>query len=348
MKILPIKKQLLFFERLALLIRSNIDLSEAVQFLSEHESDKDLKKFLITLQYGLNSGKTIGTSLQNSPWTITSNTVDFIDSALINGSLEQTLEGLITDLRRIQDLKHKIAITLIYPVIILLLTLGLCTFLLLFVVPNLEHLFSSMHTTLPLITRSLILISRFIRYRWYVIFIFICALLATYRLIFTGHSGRKRLQTVLMRIPKFNTVLRKYYLLSFFKTLHLYFSQHISLEQSLTVSAQQTSSIEFKRTIRLINADTVTGISLGESCAKHPKFFDSLTLNLIRSAEKSGSLQNIFQHLAVMFEADIHKTIKLWSTITEPLLISIMGLCVGTIALAIILPMYQITQHLNA
>lgn len=348
MKKLSIKKQYYFFERIEVLLKASLSLGESLSFLANNEKDPHLKKIYVDIERATTTGSTLAAALHIHHHSFNPLTIDFISSGEEHGSLPTSIHYLCSELSKSQELRSKIINLCIYPSIILLMTLLLSGFLIVFIVPKIQTLFSSLDITLPISTRILIGASTVVRH--YGIVISIAIVIIFYGLTYSLKrytTFRKATDSLVLRLPVVGEIKKKYELARICRNIGTTLLSGLTLDQSLHSATSTTHHTVYREMLTSLKYATQAGISLSISLEKFTNYIPPLTHSLIAIAEKAGTLSDMFLYIGALYEQEVSTLVKKASVIAEPVLIALMGIIVGSIAIAIITPIYQITQHLK-
>jgi type II secretory pathway component PulF len=264
-----------------------------------------------------------------------------------SGTLPLNLEYITEELKKKNELRKQIVGALLYPLIIVVATLGITIFLILYIFPKILPIFTSLHVALPLSTRILIGISEFLKSYWYVLFGLLALSIFIYPQLRKNEKFRYRTDSLLLKIPIFGRLCLYYNLSNTLRTLGLLVQHEVTIVEALAITGDSSDHLVYKKVLKEAQGGVIKGQLVSLQLRKYPSLFPPLCIQMIQSGEATGNLGTTLEYVSVMYEADMRDATKNLTTILEPLLMLTMGLCVGFIAVSIITPIYGITQNLH-
>lgn len=335
-------EKITFTRNLALMIRSGIGMSEAVEILLEDAERAPLKKIFTKIKADLEKGLQLSSALTSFPTQFSSVFINLLKAGEESGNLESTLLQISSQLKKENDLKKKVLSALAYPMILVFLALGVVTLLVVVVLPRVSKVFTQAHVQLPLLTRTLLAISDFITQRFFTTAMIIGVIIALILFARRSAAGKAVLQAIFMKTPFIAPFIKKIALVRFTGTMHSLMKAGVPLVRSLEITAQSIGNSAYQKTLLDMASNEITrGISFGMALKQRPDQFPRLTSSMIIVGEKSGNLDAVLENLSAFYEEEVDSTLKTLITILEPALLLIIGLIIGGIALSIVMPIYQ-------
>ncbi len=340
--------QIYFAKRLSILLESNLSMLEALKIMKSMENEAYKIKIYDNLINDCEIGISLSKSLLNLNLKLDSLLITLIKNGEQGGTLVLSLSQISRNLEKRNELMKKMISTLIYPAFIFIATIFMAIFLVMYIFPKILPLLNSLNIQLPFLTRLVKFLYEFgISYGLYV---------ATLSLliIFSFKFSYKRfdifkfnIHKILFKIP----ILSNYLILDINSFLcnigEILLSTNRSLSDLHLFNRDTTTNLIYKKIFNQIYNESLIGISFTKSISKYPKFFNKIMINMCNIGERSGNLSEMMGHCSRIFEQDIDTFLKRFSSLIEPILMIFMGVIVGSIALSIILPVYEITNSLN-
>jgi type IV pilus assembly protein PilC len=269
--------------------------------------------------------------------------VGMIESGEAAGQLNKTLDNLAIDLARRQDTKHKIKSALMYPIAIIMLLIVVMIVMMVFIIPKLTALFERSAEGLPLITRIVVAISDFmIGYGWVLLgFVLILGLVVSF--------GKKTKQGAFwfgkfkLGVPVFGKLFQMTYLARFARSIANLMASGVPIVKTLEITATAVGNEVYKRRVLLTAEDMKQGIPLAENLAD-PKLFPPMLVNMAEVGEKTAQLDTIMLKIADYYEEDVATSVKGLAKIIEPVILIVIGVSVGVIVAAVMLPIMQLSD----
>jgi type IV pilus assembly protein PilC len=344
---LSLVQQVLFAKRLALYLQAGISIVEALEYL-QHDAQSAAAKILYQhLKETVLRGMPLSVGLEPYSSTFDAFTIGFIRVGESSGTLSQTLERLAIHLQKRAALKQKVISALTYPAIVLLATIGVGSFLALYIFPKIVPVLNGFHTKLPFATRVLIKMNFVIAHYWpalILVVILLCLTLLTARRV---RSTRRILEQISIHAPILRALHREYILALFSRTLSLQLTGGVRIIPSLVLTGTGLPGVLYPEAIQSIEQAVTRGLRLSASLAEYPKLFPPTVCQMVSAGEATGTLSANLSALADMHEEHLDELTRNLTVLVEPALMIVMGFVVGFIALAIITPIYQVTQSIT-
>ncbi|HEY9583757.1 MAG TPA: type II secretion system F family protein [Candidatus Paceibacterota bacterium] len=340
--------QIFFCQRLSILLESGISLVEALVIMSDIDVSKHRKKIYGIVIKDLEKGISLAKSIRNTGVKFNHLLITLIQNGEVTGGLGVALAQAHSYMEKKNEMKKKIISSLIYPAFIVFTTIAMTFFLILFIFPKIIPLLKSLNIELPLITRIVQAFYYFsISYGIWVIIGMLILITISYFLNMKIFSFKYKIHLFLIHMPFFSKYIQIYIMASICSMAETLLNSGRSLPDTLAFSRESVRNVVYKRVFSLIHDESVRGVSLADSLRKYSHIFPSILINMCDLGERTGHLAHMLGHSAKIFEQDIDNAQKRLSSLIEPMLMVLMGLIVGSIALSIILPVYEITNHLT-
>lgn len=328
---------------LALMLKIGTDLFKAINILIADFDKPAVRDLLYEIKENLEKGRPFHLAFANHSKYFSSVFVNLIKSGEASGNLENTFEGLSESLQKEQDLRQQIRSALIYPVLLLSVSMFIIFFLITFVLPRISKVFSESGFEPPLFSKIVFSIGLFLNEYFLAVFLLIAFIgVGTWLLFSRVGTAKKILQRFIRKLPLLGPLLTEIAIQRFATTLSSLLNSGLPILDSLEITAQVVGSEELREALLRISREGVSkGLTIGEAFKREPAFPKTIT-NLVAISEKSGNLSSILLTLAQFYESEIKTSIKILISFLEPALLAFVGTIVGVIALAVIVPVYQL------
>lgn len=344
---LSVAEQIFFVKRLAFLITSGVPIVEALHMLKA-QSSRALARVLVTVTHDVSNGQELFKSLGTFPHIFGSVAINLIQIGEQSGTLSQSLTHLAHELSRAYAVRRNLRRVFMYPALILVATLGITGFLMVYVFPNVMPVILRMGVDVPFTTRVVIASSTFLQHYgiWMVI---VAVLLGVLSAILMRWSARFRLWVAhaVLRLPILGTLTRYHELIHMTRTLGLLLHSGVTLGRALVIVADTQRNQVYGEHVRSLETCVVRGETLSPYLARHPIAFPPILAQMVAVSERTGTLSATLIYLAEFYEQEAEDLTKNVNTLIEPVLMLFMGLIIGFIAISIITPLYGITQNLH-
>lgn len=328
---------------LALMLRVGTDLLRAVDILIADFEKPALKALLMEIRTSLEKGQPFHSVFVRYPKFFSSVFINMIKAGETSGNLELVFNQLSVALQKEQDLRRQIKAAITYPIILLTASAAILFLLVSFALPKIANIFTTGGFEPPLFSKIVFAIGLFMGQYFWIIFIFIIIFLAgAWFFIAKSMIGRKLSSIFIVKIPIIGGVLKKIALQRFASTFSALLSSGLPILDSLEITADAVGNEELKIGLRRVAREGISkGLTIGDAFRKEPAF-PRVVVNLMAISEKAGHMESILNTLADFYTSEIETAIKSLVSFLEPILLLVIGLIIGTIALAVIVPIYQL------
>lgn len=346
---LSMKEQTFFARRLAFLINANIPVLESLHIIREQTISKRYAKVLDNVIGDVSNGQSLSMSLGKFSHIFGDFSINIINVGETTGVLSENLEYLAEEMKKKSMLRKKVIGAFVYPVIVTLATLGITSFLIIYLFPKIMPVFASLHTELPWSTRTVIAISNFMRFHGIGFVLSILALVTVATLLIKKNNFvHFFFDRTLIRLPLIGEMIKNYNLANLSRTFGLLLKSGITLSESIPIVARTSTNVVYKKECDALLRLVSRGEKLSTHFRSHRDLFPDMVGQIVSVGERSGNLPNSFTYLSELYEAEVEDFTKNLSSLIEPVLMIFMGVLVGFIAISIITPIYSITQNLHA
>jgi len=332
----------LFLNQLATLISANIPLTQAIQFIQQGCKKLKLNALLQSISTSLREGNSFSYTLKQHPQHFVTLICQLIHIAEQSGTLDIMLNNIIQHDLKTQTLKNKIKKALLYPAIIIFVTLIVLLIMLTFIIPQFATLFESYNTTLPFLTRMVIDASTFIKNFGWIFFIFLCGSIGG--LFFAQHkhpSVKRRLDYYILRAPFIGDLIKKTTVARIAHTLALMLTAGIPLLDAIKLTSNIRHNLTFSAALNQMQNHVSQGQMLHRAMQIHP-LFSAFCVQMVAIGEEAGKLDEMLQKVASVYESDIDRTMGYLERSLEPMLMTIISVIVGVLVAAMYLPIFKL------
>jgi len=333
----------LITRQLAALSRSGLPLEEALLVVSEQTEKKRTRKIVLGLRGAVLEGQSFSQACDQYPNAFPALYRATIEAGETSGKLDAILERLAEHLESREQIKQKLQLALIYPVLLTVISICVVLGLLAFVVPEIAGVFENLGQELPPLTQALITSSEFLKQYGLHVFVGFLLIWFIIKLMLRNEEMRFSFHRFILRLPLIGRFARGSNTASFTRTLAILNGSGVELLEALRIAGQVTPNLAIKSAVGEAAISVREGGSLSQSLARS-KLFPPITVHLIASGESSGQLAEMLDSAAVNQEREVQSYAEMAMGIFEPVLILVMGGVVLTIVLAILMPIFDMNQ----
>jgi type IV pilus assembly protein PilC len=345
------KTLMVFTRQLATLIDSGLPLLRGLTVLARQEPVPNMKRAITTLADSVQTGSTFSESLSQFPKLFNKLYINMVKAGELGGVLEVVLNRLAEYQEKAQKLKNKIVAAMVYPLIVMFIALVIMIFLMLVIVPKFEKIFDDMipggRSKLPELTQIVIGISRGIGdYIWYILIIlavfFIC-----WKIFASTASGMLTIDRWKLKIPLFGDVQRKSAISRFSRTLGTLVTSGVPILQALNITRETAGNLIVSDAINKVHDAVKEGESM-VAPLEASNVFPPMVISMVDVGEETGQLPEMLLKIADVYEDEVDNSVSALTSMLEPLMIVMLAVVVGTIVMALFLPLISVINNLNA
>jgi len=342
---IPATAKIFLLQNLAVMIRTGLPLADALETLSKQGKNQRLKMIMEESQTQIRNGKTFAESITPYQKEFGEMFINMISAGEQSGNLESVLNNLYVQAKKEHTLKTKIKNALTYPVIIVCAMFGIGTFILIYVLPNITAIFTEMNTELPLPTKILIAISNFTQANGLILGPTIIVAFIIFLRYIKTKTGRRLWHSFLLRLPVISEIVKKINIARTAQNLSSLIQTDIPIPESFNITSKIVGNVIYKKALEEAAEKVKKGEKLAVILGAYPHIFPPIFIQMIMVCEETGALDEVLKNLAEFYQEDVEQTMENLPVIIEPILMILMGLGVGALAVAVILPIYSMTEN---
>ncbi|MCX6791043.1 MAG: type II secretion system F family protein [Candidatus Gribaldobacteria bacterium] len=333
----------LFFTRnLEIMIKTGMPLTRAFEILATQTKSAKFGKILINIREHITKGDSLSSALSVYPQVFSSLFQETIKIGEETGKLDESLRILALQMEKEHTLKSKVATAMVYPIIVLCLTIGIGIVMMIFAVPKLKQTFLELKVKLPFTTRVVLWLADFITQQWWLALIVGAILVVVLFLLFTNKALKKMRSWMALKIPLVAPLVKKINSALMLRTLASLFKSGVPIIRSLTIAGGSLNNYYFQQALLQASVNVEKGQKLTEALREYEALFTGGVLEMIEVGEETGETPNVLQKLAEFYEEDVAANTERISSVIEPFMILIIGGIVGFFAISMMQPMFSL------
>jgi type IV pilus assembly protein PilC len=329
--------------QLAVMVDTGITLSTALNSIAAQEANSTLKGILEDLRRRVEGGEDFSAALAQHPKYFDKTYVALIRASEHTGTLGAMLETISGDLRSRVDMKHKVRAAMAYPVVMLCIAVAVTIFLLTYILPKFEPLFTRKGMKLPAITRVLMSASGLLLNYWYLWLAAAVALGIAYFVCRQSAAGRRWFDTIRINLPVVGTLCRKIIISRSLRTLGTMVASGVSMLDAIRLTGEVAGNCLYEAAWENVLERITQGERIAASLQGN-KLFPPTLVQMIDAGEETGKLDLVLRKVSGYYDREVETSIKACTSLIEPLLICAMGFIVGSIALGLLLPIFSLSR----
>ena len=342
-KKVKLKQISVFSRQFATMVNSGLPILRAIGILSDQTDNKELSRVLSETRMDVEQGSSLSGAMGKHDHVFDNLYVSMVRSGETGGSLDTTLLRLAEMIEREVQLRGKIKSAMTYPVAVVALVVLIMSAMLLFVVPQFEGIYGQLGGTLPLPTRSLLWMSKVFKTYWYVAIGGALAARFFLRRWKKTENGRAVVDALKLRAPVFGSLFHKTALSRFSGTLAMLLRSGVPILQALEIVSDTVNNKVIGKAILDVQLSVRDGESIAKPLAKYP-VFPPMVVQMISVGEETGQVDTMLEKIAQFYDQEVEASVDALTSLIEPILIAIIGGCVGAAVVALYMPMFNIIK----
>jgi type IV pilus assembly protein PilC len=338
------KQEIIYLtSQLAIMSETGINLSTALNGILQHEDNPTLRKVLTDLKISVESGDDFSTALARYPKLFDKTYVSLVRASEATGKLAEMLDAIATYLRKELESRGKVRAALAYPTVMLVMAIAVTIFLLTFVLPKFTPLFNSRGMQLPAPTRFMMAASHYLMDFWY---LWLAATVVATVGYFWGRrteAGRKALDWVKISLPIVGPMCRKVTISRSIRTLGTMITSGVPMLEAIQLSSDVAGNYYYEQ----LWQDVLTAVTSGNqicTALERNALFPKMLVQMISSGEETGKLDSVLMKVSNYYDREVETSLKAVTSLIEPIMITVMGVVVGGIGMALMLPIFSLSK----
>jgi len=342
------KEEIVVFTRqLSTMIGAGIPMLESLEILREQAASKNFRMLLREVIEDVRGGQDLSTAFGRWEKVFSDVYVSMIKAGEASGQLDDILLRLADYMEANERLKRDIKSAMTYPIVSLVMILGITAFLMVSIVPKFKEIFSSMEIDLPALTRGVLATSDFCQEQWALVLIGIAFLLAVLHIYKRTDKGSYQWDWLMLHLPIFGNLFQKVGLSRFAKTFSTMLKSGVPILGALEIVADTSGNRIISDAVMSARENVRQGDGLMGPLAESAVFPPMVT-RMVGIGEKTGSLEVLLEKISEFYDDQVRATVTQLTSLIEPIMIAVMGLIVGTIVLSVFLPIFELQKQLAA
>ncbi|MBU3127727.1 type II secretion system F family protein [Clostridium tagluense] len=330
----------IFCRQFHTMINAGANISNALDVLRKQTANKKLKKCLNEAYDDVQKGISLSEALAKHNDVFPDLLVNMINTGEVSGNLDIIMSRMASHFEKENKINNQLKSAMVYPMVLAGLSVVVVVFLLTFIMPTFVGMFEGSGVELPVPTRIVMGLSKFIRTKWYILLIVIGGGIYGMKTYAKTPAGRLSLDGLKLKLPIIKDTTEKVIVSRFTRTLATVLASGVPLVQALDVVQKVVGNKVAEKNLGQVKEKVLKGVSLGEALGE-TTIFPVMLHSMIKIGEESGSLDDILDKTANFYDEELEAALKRMTTMIEPLMIIIMGVLIGFIVIAMMMPMFD-------
>ena len=337
----------IFARQFATLLGAGVPLLTGLEILTQQSAKERLRTVLGQITTSVREGKALSAAMAEFPKVFPELMTHMVAAGEAGGILEIVMDRLAAQFEKDYRMNAKFKSAMIYPAIVLSVAAIVVAIIMMFVMPVFVGLFEQLKIELPFVTRVVIGISNFLGHYWYLVIAALIGLFLLYKWAGTKESFRLWRDGVYLKVPIFGDLYNKIIITRFARTFASLSRSGVPILNAMTIVSKATGSLQAERVLNQARGSLRRGRTLADPM-EASGMFPPIVISLVNIGEETGALDTMLDKVADFYGAEVDDTIGRLQTIMDPILIVILGVIIGTLAVALLLPMFEIVTKVGS
>jgi len=335
-----------FTRQFSVMIDAGLPLVQCLDILGQQQDNKAFQKVILQVRQDVEAGSSLADSLRKHPQAFSDLYVHMVAAGEAGGILDTILQRLANYIEKNVKLIGQVRSAMIYPLAVITIAIVVVYVILWKVIPVFATLFESLGTQLPFLTQVIVNISRFIGNFWWLIILVVGGAIFALRQYYRTDAGRYQIDKLMLKAPILGMLLRKIAVARFCRTLGTLLSSGVAILESLEITARTAGNAVIEESILKVRKDVEEGKSLAEPLARTEQF-PPMVCQMVGVGEQTGAMDTMLGKIADFYEDEVDAAIEGMMSLMEPVIIAILGVIIGTIVVAMYLPMFSLISQIG-
>ncbi|MGI6678596.1 MAG: type II secretion system F family protein [Dehalobacterium sp.] len=333
----------MFCRQMSTLMNAGVPLVNCIRIIQDQTEKGMLKDALQEAVAHLEEGNSLAQSLRPYPKVFPEIFVNMVETGELSGTIDEVMERLAINYEREHDIREKIKSSMTYPIVILIVAILGMSIMLIFIIPMLVGMLIENGAELPLVTRIVLGASDFMKNFWYLILLFLVGLYFGTKQAFKKKNIREAFDLFLLKMPIFGELIKILIVSRFSRTLGSMLRSGVPIVEALGTVQRTVGNMAVSREVDMAKESILKGKGIAEPL-KYSTVFPSMVVNMIAVGEESGALDSMLEKVAVFYDREVDTRLDRLASLVEPLLIVGLGVVLGFMIIAMMLPILDITS----
>ncbi len=336
----------IFCRQFVSIVKAGVSIINAIDMMKEQTENKTLKKALEGIYEDVSKGESMANAMKKRPKVFPSMLCNMVEAGEASGSLEVAFERMAVQFEKENKLKQAVKKAMIYPIILLVVMIGVIFLMMIWVIPNFMGMFEELDTEMPAITQMVINMSDFVIAKWWLILLVAAAAIALFKLYAASPSGKFVIGGIVLKIPVFGKLQMKSECARLGRTLCTLLGAGVPMIDAIEITSRSMENVHYKKALMDAKDQVMRGMALSRPL-KTCGLFPPMVVHMVSIGEETGNIESMLENVANYYEDDVQVATEQMMSLMEPMIIVVMAVVVGFMILAIMQPMLTLYESLS-
>ncbi len=335
-----------FTRQFSVMIDAGLPLVQCLDILGSQQENKAFQKVILQVRQDVEGGASLADAMRKHPQAFDDLYVNMVAAGEAGGILDTILQRLAAYIEKAVKLKSQVRSAMIYPVSVISIAAIVIYIILWKVIPVFASLFESLGSELPFLTAWVVAASRFIGRFWWLIILVVIASLIALRQYYKTPQGRYQIDMLLLKAPVLGMILRKIAVARFCRTLGTLLSSGVAILEALDITARTAGNAVIEQAVQAVKKEVEEGKTIADPLQKSGQF-PPMVCQMISVGEQTGNMDTMLSKIADFYEDEVDAAVDGMMKLIEPIMIAFLGVVIGTIVIAMYLPMFTLISKIG-
>lgn len=336
----------IFCRQFVSIISAGVSIINALEMMRDQTENRTLKKALGEVYEDVSKGESMAGAMKKHSRVFPSMLCNMVEAGEASGSMEVAFERMAVQFEKENKLKQSVKKAMIYPIVLLVVMVGVLFLMMIWVIPNFMGMFAELDTELPPITQAVVNMSDFVIAKWWLILLVVAAAIALFKAYAASPSGKFVLGGIALKIPVFGKLQTKSECARLGRTLCTLLGAGVPMMDAIEITGRSMENVHYKKAMMDAKDQVMRGMALSRPL-KTCGLFPPMVVHMVSIGEETGNIETMLENVANYYEDDVQVATEQVMALMEPMIIVVMALVVSVLIMAIMQPMLTLYESIG-
>ena len=336
----------IFCRQFVSIISAGVSIINALEMMRDQTENRTLKKALGEVYEDVSKGESMAGAMKKHSRVFPSMLCNMVEAGEASGSMEVAFERMAVQFEKENKLKQSVKKAMIYPIVLLVVMVGVLFLMMIWVIPNFMGMFAELDTELPPITQAVVNMSDFVIAKWWLILLVVAAAIALFKAYAASPSGKFVLGGIALKIPVFGKLQTKSECARLGRTLCTLLGAGVPMMDAIEITGRSMENVHYKKAMMDAKDQVMRGMALSRPL-KTCGLFPPMVVHMVSIGEETGNIETMLENVANYYEDDVQVATEQVMALMEPMIIVVMAIVVGVLIMAIMQPMLSLYESIG-
>ena len=336
----------IFCRQFVSIISAGVSIINALEMMRDQTENRTLKKALGEVYEDVSKGESMAGAMKKHSKVFPSMLCNMVEAGEASGSMEVAFERMAVQFEKENKLKQSVKKAMIYPIVLLVVMVGVLFLMMIWVIPNFMGMFAELDTELPPITQAVVNMSDFVIAKWWLILLVVAAAIALFKAYAASPSGKFVLGGIAPKIPFFGKLQTKSECARLGRTLCTLLGAGVPMMDAIEITGRSMENVHYKKAMMDAKDQVMRGMALSRPL-KTCGLFPPMVVHMVSIGEETGNIETMLENVANYYEDDVQVATEQVMALMEPMIIVVMAIVVGVLIMAIMQPMLTLYESIG-